>query len=1055
MAIFTLIGGAIAGALGLAGATLFGMSVGGLIGGVLAFGAQLALSYLNRPKKRTYSAVQGQKEYGARVPVWALYGTGKVQGHHIYYAKWGKGNAYNADVFVLSNGWCDGLEPEIYFYGKKHVLIPRPIIGNEVAHYGVGDFGNLISIRFYDGRPGQGPDTKLVADTANIGQRWKATSVCAGMTYVVVERKYDEQFEHGIPEFEFILRGLRLYDPRKDSTVADGSGSHRLADPSTWEFSENPALQRLNYQLGLRGQVSGRTLIGEGKSLGQLDLGSYFAAMNACDALRNGKPTYRASLLVTGEDDHTEVLKEFDDAMAGYGMNRRGLSGVIAGAPQIPVMDIGPDDIDAGRAVQIKRRKSAFELYNSIGGQFISKEANWNPESLKPVTINADVVADGRMRQTSNDFLQVTDPDIAQYLLQIRYRQNRKGGSATIPVSRRAGFNVEEGNWITYAGLTWLITGWQMDSNLEFMLTLAETGSDVYSSAGIEPGPIVVPPTPPVNPSLLTTVAGFDVDAGMITGADGYEKPVLRMTWEPPEDPTITMVRFEYGVEGGVEKYTAQTAEVESGEFVTGDNVVPGEIYIARATIVTVPDRFKTWTGWATTSTATGAMAVTAYLRNVGQDVYQTLQSLRADQAELRDRLEILAAGTADATGASSEMHTVTRKFRNATAIALREMTASIEAKTQVYRQPTPPTGNLVDGDIWIDTSADNFVRVWNATLGQWEDAGAKGLLTFAQPTAPTASNVGDLWIDTDDDNKLYRWSGTAWVDISDERITAQASILDAVQAQVGEISADGLRKIEVVAGTGDVVARLVDMVRASIADDWVEAGTVTEVGFTGGDPAKPFSRVIQYADQHVFADANGEWPPVVIDETGTGWFNRLHIKDLDATNITADKLDANQVLQDGTLITQLLAFDTVTTRALVTVSNQSVSETGSGNWSTLDTLTFDNENPNPPLLNYTMSGSVSIPNSTTPRTANLLIRIRNTVDNSIVRTLVIGVTSSSSGTQTSQGSTGSEFFIDFAIQQGNSTYIIEYSAYKSGGAPPQTSWTVTGARLALLCWKR
>lgn len=825
MAIFTLIGGAIAGALGLAGATLFGMSVGGLIGGVLAFGAQLALSYLNRPKKRTYSAVQGQKEYGARVPVWALYGTGKVMGHHIYYAKWGKGNAYNADVFVLSNGWCDGLEPEIYFYGKKHTLIPRPIIGNEVAHYGVGDFGNLISIRFYDGRPGQGPDTKLVADTANIGQRWKETSVCASMAYVVVERKYDEQFEHGIPEFEFILRGLRLYDPRKDSTVAGGSGSHRLADPSTWEFSESPALQRLNYQLGLRGQVSGRTLIGEGKSLGQLDLGSYFAAMNACDALRNGKATYRASLLVTGEDDHTEVLKEFDDAMAGYGMNRRGLSGVIAGAPQIPVLDIGPDDIDAGRAVQIKRRKSAFELYNSIGGQFISKEANWNPESLKPVTINADVAADGRMRQTSNDFLQVTDPDIAQYLLQIRYRQNRKGGSATIPVSRRVGFNVEEGNWITYAGLTWLITGWQMDSSLEFTLTLAETGSDVYSSAGIEPGPIIVPPTPPVNPSLLTTVAGFDVDAGMIAGADGYEKPVLRMTWEPPEDPTITMVRFEYGIEGGTQKFTAETADVESGEFVTGENVVPGEIYIARATIVTVPDRFKTWTAWATTSTATGAMAVTAYLRNVGQDVYQTLQSLRAEQDELRDRLEILAAGTADATGASVERHSVARRFQNATAIALREMTASI----------------------------------------------------------------------TDVDGQLQ----------------AQAAIVDAVAASVGDISADGLRKIEVQAGSGDVVARLVDMVRASIADDWVEAGTVVEVGFEGGDPLKPFSRQLFLANQFVFTDGSDTARPIVFED-GVAYLDQVRLKQLIADEIEViGKFDAALILQNGSVIEDLIDVDT------------------------------------------------------------------------------------------------------------------------------------------------
>ncbi len=906
MAIFTFLGGLISSAL-FGGALLATK----LIAAGLALATQLAVSYLNRPKKRSYSAVQGQVQYGADVPAGTAFGMSKVKGQRVFYAKYGKGNKFNAEVFALANGWCDGLEPEIYFYGVKHTLIPRPIIDNEVAHYGVGDFGNLISIRFYDGRPGQGPDTKLVSDTANLGKIWKVTSVGTGICYVVVERQWNEdKFKHGRPEFEFILRGLREYDPRFDST-AGGSGPQRLNDPATWAWTENPAIHRLNYVLGVKGRVSGRTLIGMGKPISAIDLGSHIASANVCDATRKGKKTYACSLYVQADDDHTEILREIEDAMAGYGMNRYGLSGVLAGAPQLPVMNIGPMDIRGDEGKQITPRKSAFELFNSLSGQFTSKESHWKPESLKTVTVNADIATDGRRREGGNDFLQVTDPDIAQYLLSIRYRQQRKGGAIKLPVSRRAGLKAEIGSWITFEGKTWLVTGRGFDGKLRFTLHLSETGAEIYDDEDIEPGPIIIPPIPPVNPSLLTTVQNFRIEAGMITGADGYEKPVLRMTWEPPEDPTITMVRFEYGVQGGVEKYTAQTAEVESGEFVTGDNVVPGEIYIAHATIVTVPDRFKTWTGWVTTSTVTGAMSITAYLKNIGQDVYRTIQALRADYSLLAERMEILAAGTADATGASSEMHTVTRKFRNATAIALREMTASIEAKTQVYRQPTPPTGNLVDGDIWIDTSADNFVRVWNAALQQWEDAGAKGLLTFAQPTAPTASNVGDLWIDTDDDNKLYRWSGTAWVDISDERITAQASILDAVRAQVGEISADGLRKIEVVAGTGDVVARLVDMVRASIADDWVEAGTVTEVGFEGGDPLLPFSRIVQYANQHVFADANGEWPPVVIDETGTGWFNRLHIKDLDATNITADKIDAALILQNGSVIEDLIDVDT------------------------------------------------------------------------------------------------------------------------------------------------
>jgi hypothetical protein len=46
----------------------------------------------------------------------------------------------------------------------------------------------------------------------------------------------------GFPEVAAIVRGRKLYDPRLDSTVAGGSGSHRRADPATWAYSANPSL---------------------------------------------------------------------------------------------------------------------------------------------------------------------------------------------------------------------------------------------------------------------------------------------------------------------------------------------------------------------------------------------------------------------------------------------------------------------------------------------------------------------------------------------------------------------------------------------------------------------------------------------------------------------------------------------------------------------------------------------------------------------------------------------------------------------------------------------
>lgn len=671
MAIFSLIGGAIAGAL-------FGGSVlaATLISGALAFGASLAFSYLKRPKKRTYAAVQGETKYGGDVDVETLFGHGKTKGQRSYYAKWGQGNKFNGEVFVLANGWCDGLFDYCFVYGERRALIQVGNVGGEAAHYHVDGFSDKISIRFYDGRPGQPVDAKLVADTAALGNTWKNTSVNAGLCYVIVERLYDSAlFEKGKPEFEWVMRGLREYDPRKDSTVAGGSGPQRINDPATWVFTRNPAVHRLNYQLGLRAMNSGRTLIGEGKSLGQLDLATYFVAMNVCDTIKAGKPTYECGLWVTGADDHTEILKEFEDAMAGYGLNRRGLSGVIAGAPQIPVLEIAKDDLDTGRSSEFQFKKSAFERYNHLSGQFLSIEDNWNPQSLKPVYSNADVAADGRNRQTSNDFLQVTDPDIAQYLLTIRYRQNRMGGTASVPVSLRVGLKVQEGEWIVWNGRTWMISEWLCDEGFNITLKLSETSADIYDDGSIEPGPVVIPPSPPVNPSILTTVQDFRVETGMIEGAQGFQTPCLLFGWTPPNDPTITEVIFEYRIDGEIEVFTDSCKEPEAGTYRTSKDVISGVIYNARATIRTVPDRFKTFTPWINSPAATGNQTV--YTDIDFGPINQTLGWLRNIARTTQDAIDGLIA-------ADMEMATVA--FKDTRELA-RELSVDLGAARAEYTE--------------------------------------------------------------------------------------------------------------------------------------------------------------------------------------------------------------------------------------------------------------------------------------------------------------------------------------------------------------------------------
>ncbi|WP_322884903.1 phage tail protein [Sinorhizobium medicae] len=847
MAIFTGIATAIAGALfgGSALAT-------SLIGGALAFGAKFAVGKLTQQKqgKQKHTAVQGEIQFGGDVPVGTLYGVGKTKGQRAFYAKWDKGNKRNAEVFILANGWCDGLEPYVYMYGEKYNLVAQSAIGNEVARYGVqgfidGDGNSSISIRFYDGRPGQGVDQRLVDVTANLGNKWKATSKLSGMCYVVVERYYHLEFFRdagkGKPDIDFVLRGLREYDPRKDSTVAGGSGPQRLNDPSTHVHTKNPAVHRLNYQLGLRALVSGRTLIGEGKSLGQIDLATYFAAMNVCDTLRaNGKKTYECSLFVSGNDDHTEVLKQFDDAMAGYGLNRRGLSGVIPGAPQIPVKDLTAADIPIDRAKDVQFRPSAFERFNHLSGQFTSIESMWNPESLKPVYVNADIAADGRNRQTSIDFLQVTDPDIAQYLLNIRYRQNRMGGKATVPVSRRFGLAVQEGEWITWRGKTWLISEWRADERLRITLVLSETSAEIYDDDGIEPGPIVVPPTPPINPSLLSTVQNFNVAAGMINGAQGYDTPALVFTWTPPDDPTITAVRFVYRIEGTTEIFEDQCTSPEDGSFRTTKNVVSGKVYNARATITTVPDRLRTFTPWMTTAQPTGLQTLLTGLQQLQDDALNRFKELQQEIDEFfRPRLvELLDAFSLEGAVGQIERQQIVATIGDALAQITEERRVRVSENEAMAQLLTYLQASLGTTNARLIT--EETVR--------------------ATTDSALASSITTL--DAEVDGNLARL-------IAEE--TARADGDGALATSISGVSADfngrfaqGLVKFEAVAAPTGVDARFSVLLRAGTSQSFKVSGFYVEL-YTEGGVQK--SRMAVQADQFLVTSGNSRHYPLVFED--------------------------------------------------------------------------------------------------------------------------------------------------------------------------------------------
>jgi len=655
---FSLIAGAISTAL-FAGSALATT----IIGSVLTFAARTALSYITRKRRPKQTAIQGQVQFGGDIPATILFGTRNTKGHRIFYAKYGAGNKFNADVFWLADGWNDGLEPFVYVYAEKHTLIAQTPIGNEHARYTIDGFSDAIIVRFYDGRPGQLADSELIAATSGLENRWLATDTCDNQAYVVVSREYrSDLFSKGRPEIEFILRGLREYDPRKDDTVAGGEGTHRLNDRSTWEHSRNPAVHRINFLLGHKGLVSGEVLVGVGKSINQIDLSSHMLSANISDTTRTvgerAIPTYQCDMWVSADEDHLQVLEDIEDSMAGSAVNRASLDGVVAGAPQVPVLTLTRADIRTDETEKWKYRQSNTNSFNSLSGQFTSVESGYRPESLKVVTSAEDVAQDGKKRPVGNDLLQICDPDIAQYVQTIRYRQNRKAARRSVPVSRRVGLKVLVEEWVVFDGVTYALKRVKIDKYFRFSWELAETGPDIYGEGGIAAGPIIPPTVSPANPALISTLANFTIAVGLIEGVNGAQMPALEFGWDDPEDPTITAAVIEYRKVGTTTPVFTHIEELSDGVTgaLTTNGVGSDTAYEARATIRTRPDRLKVWTHpWVATSVATSPIKVN--LREIQEDAIGRFKALQLQMNQIETR--IIQIGTAQVTSELSNYTTI------------------------------------------------------------------------------------------------------------------------------------------------------------------------------------------------------------------------------------------------------------------------------------------------------------------------------------------------------------------------------------------------------------
>lgn len=160
------------------------------------------------------------------------------------------------------------------------------------------------------------------ANAKNISSRMGSTRRYTGCAWVYLrykltgnDKKAESPFAQSVPTRITIRgKGAPFYDPRKDSTVPGGSGSHRADNQATWEWNDNacrnPALTLLWNLLGWR--INGELSVGRGIPKERIDLESFAIAANICDesvAKAGGgtEPRYRCDGVWSEGDSPTTV----------------------------------------------------------------------------------------------------------------------------------------------------------------------------------------------------------------------------------------------------------------------------------------------------------------------------------------------------------------------------------------------------------------------------------------------------------------------------------------------------------------------------------------------------------------------------------------------------------------------------------------------------------------------------------------------------------------------------------------------------------------------------
>ena len=488
------------------------------------------------------------------------------------------------------------------------------------ADYGTAAVGRLAGyawLKYYNGTQ-VAADPMLISKYGAYPERpWLSDMVGTGMCYAILTFRYNRTLYQAYPQCRFEMGGIKLYDPRFDTTVG-GSGAQRWVTPATWATSDNPMVMTYNIKRGIT--LPGLGIWGGNATAEDLPLASWFAAMNACDvatplAAGGTEPAWRAGYEVTVDKEPAAVIEELLKTCAGQVAEVGGQWKARVGGAGLPVYFMTDADIITTKPQDYDPFPTSDQRMNGIDAQYPDPTEGWDPKAA-PSRYNATWEAEdgGKRRVAALDLPACPYPNQVQRVMTGYIADERKfrRHNMTLPPDAVIIEPLDVISWTSarngYASKLFDVAQMVDDvRRLNQGVAVREVDAADFSwSSGSELAVSYASDAVVTIPAQ--TVEGFDLLANTVTDGTGANRRAgLRLTWNGAEQDAVSALEYEVRVAAtGLLIKRGTITDVTAGELFVADGILPATTYEARMRPVAAHP--TSWTAWDSVTTASVAL---------------------------------------------------------------------------------------------------------------------------------------------------------------------------------------------------------------------------------------------------------------------------------------------------------------------------------------------------------------------------------------------------------------------------------------------------------------